>query len=60
MKKEPILITATGDGCLSLWNTKENTWTEEEIDEPKGEYSINKLALSLDKTKLAVGCSDAL
>lgn len=60
MKTDPVLITATSDGTLSYWNTKKNIWLEEDILEPSSEYSINKLALSLDKLKLAAACSDGV
>lgn len=60
MKCEPVLITASSDGTISIWNTKQTTWTEDEIEEPKGEYTVNRLGLSLDKLKLVAACSDSL
>lgn len=60
MKNEPVLITATSDGSLSIWNTKDVWWKQEEIEESKGDHSINRLSLSLDKLKLAAACSDSL
>ena len=41
MKNEPVLITATSDGSLSIWNTKDVRWKQEEIEESKGDHSIN-------------------
>lgn len=60
MKKDPVLITATSDGSISLWNTKQSQWFQEDTESPKNDFNINRLALSMDKLKLAAACSDGV
>ena len=60
MNKDPLLITATYSGLLTIWNTKKQKWTEDILYKPDNDFSINKLNISLDSNFLATGCSEGL
>ncbi len=60
MKKDPILVTASYDGEISLWDTNRKDWVIKKSFPSLSEYTINRLCISNEKNYLGASCSDGM